>query len=305
MATIGKAGEVEGLLVGREFTHPIRQKPRPVRRRSFLLTVAKHSLAIFFVVMFLTPFVFVVLTALMTPQQALTSHLWPHPFVWSNFKRVFELEPFWQYTYNTVLYAVLATIGVVVSSVPVAYALARMRWKGRQGVFLLILATMMLPAQVTIVPLYVLFTTLHWVGSLKPLIVPTFFGDAFSIFLLRQFFMTIPQELIDAAKVDGGNEFQIMWHVVVKLAKPAIMAVGLFQFLFAWNDFFGPLVYAGSHANVYTLSVGLSQFTTNHRGVLWNVQMAASLMFMLPVIVLFILAQKAFIEGVTLTGVKG
>jgi len=288
-----------------QLTHGTRQKPRPVRQRNFLLTVAKHSLAIFFVVIFLTPFVFVVLTAFMTPQQALTSHLWPHPFVWSNFKKVFELEPFWQYTYNTVVYAVLATIGVVISSVPVAYALARMRWKGRQGVFLLILATMMLPAQVTIVPLYVLFTTLHWIGSLKPLIVPTFFGDAFSIFLLRQFFMTIPQELIDAAKVDGGNEFQIMWHVVVKLAKPAIMAVGLFQFLFAWNDFFGPLVYAGSHASVYTLSVGLSQFTTNHRGVLWNVQMAASLMFMLPVIVLFVLAQKAFIEGVTLTGVKG
>jgi len=142
-------------------------------------------LAIFFVVIFLTPFVFVVLTAFMTPQQALTSHLWPHPFVWSNFKKVFELEPFWQYTYNPVVYAVLATIGVVISSVPVAYALARMRWKGRQGVFLLILATMMLPAQVTIVPLYVLFTTLHWIGSLKPLILPTFFGDAFSIFLLR------------------------------------------------------------------------------------------------------------------------
>jgi multiple sugar transport system permease protein len=288
-----------------ELTHGARLRPPPVRRRNFLLTVAKHSLAIAIAVIFLTPFVFVVLTALMTPQQALTSHLWPHPFVWSNFKKVFELEPFWRYTYNTVMYAVLATIGVVISSVPVAYALARMRWKGRQGVFLLVLATMMLPAQVTIVPLYVLFTTLHWIGSLKPLIVPTFFGDAFSIFLLRQFFLTIPQELVDAAKVDGGNEFQIMWHVVVKLAKPAIMAVGLFQFLFAWNDFFGPLVYAGSHADIYTLSVGLSQFTTNHRGVLWNVQMAASLMFMVPVIILFILAQKAFIEGVTLTGVKG
>jgi multiple sugar transport system permease protein len=288
-----------------QYTHPVRRKPPAVRRRSFLLTVGKHSIAIFFAVVFLTPFVFVLLTAVMSPQQALTSHLWPHPFVWSNFKKVFELEPFWRYTYNSVLYAVLATIGVVISSVPVAYALSRMRWRGRQGVFLLVLATMMLPAQVTIVPLFVLFTQLHWVGSLKPLIVPAFFGDAFSIFLLRQFFLTIPQELLDAAKVDGASEFQLLWHVVVKLSKPAIMAVGLFQFLFCWNDFFGPLVYGLNTQKIWTLSVGLSQFTTTHRGVLWNIQMAASLLFMIPVIILFVFAQKAFIEGVTLTGVKG
>ena len=285
--------------------HPTRKKPPAVRRKRFLQTVGKHAVAIFFAVVFLTPFVFVLLTAVMTPQQSLSTHLWPHPFVWSNFKKVFELEPFWRYTYNTVVYAVLATIGVVISSVPVAYALSRMRLRGRNGVFLLVLATMMLPAQVTIVPLFVLFTTLHWVGSLKPLIVPAFFGDAFSIFLLRQFFLTIPQELLDAAKVDGASEFQILWHVVAKLSKPAIMAVGLFQFLFCWNDFFGPLVYAGNSQKIFTLSVGLSQFTTHNRGVLWNVQMAASLLFMLPVIILFVLAQKAFIEGVTLTGVKG
>jgi multiple sugar transport system permease protein len=158
---------------------------------------------------------------------------------------------------------------------------------------------------VTIVPLFVIFTQLHWIGSLKPLIVPAFFGDAFSIFLLRQFFLTIPEELVDAARVDGANEFQIMWHVVVKLAKPAIMAVGLFQFLYCWNDFFGPLIYAGNNPSIYTISVGLQQFTSIHRGVLWNLQMAASLLFMLPVIILFFFAQRAFIEGVTLTGVKG
>jgi multiple sugar transport system permease protein len=283
----------------------VRRKPAGARRRSFLSLVAKHSLAIFFTVIFLTPFVFVLTTALMTPQQALTSKLWPDPIQWSNFAEVFRDEPFWRYTYNTVLYATLATVGVVLSSVPVAYAFSRMRWRGRQGVFLLLLGTMMLPAQVTIVPLFAVFTGLHWIGSLKPLIVPAFFGDAFSIFLLRQFFLTIPQELVDAARVDGANELQIMWHVVVKLAKPAIMAVGLFEFLFAWNDFFGPLVYAGNNQGIYTLSVGLSQFSTHHRGTLWNVQMAASLLFMLPVIVIFILAQRAFIEGVTLTGVKG
>jgi multiple sugar transport system permease protein len=252
-----------------------------------------------------SPFVFVLLTAVMTQQQALSSRLWPHPFQWSNFAEVFTKVPFWLYTYNTVFYAVLATVGVVLSSVPVAYALARMRWKGRQATFLVLLATLMLPAQVTIVPLYVVFSRIHWVGSFKPLIVPAFFGDVFSIFLLRQFFMTIPEELVDAARVDGASELQIMWHVIVKLAKPAIMAVALFQFLYCWNDFFGPLVWSASNTHMYTLSVGLTQFTATHGGTVWNLQMAASLLFMLPVIVLFLLAQKAFIEGVTLTGVKG
>jgi multiple sugar transport system permease protein len=249
--------------------------------------------------------VFILATALMTKFQALTGSVWPRPFQWSNFARVFKIVPFWLYSYNTVLYAVLTTIGVVLSSVPVAYALSRMRWRGRQGTFLLVLATMMLPAQVTIVPLYVVFVRLGWVGSLKPLIVPAFFGDAFSIFLLRQFFLTIPQDLADAARVDGATEFQILWHVVVKLAKPGIMAIALFQFLYAWNDFFGPLVYTLNSSRIWTLSVALQQFTTVHRGVLWNLQMAASVMFMLPVIIIFFLAQKVFIEGVTLTGVKG
>jgi multiple sugar transport system permease protein len=284
---------------------PPRKIPADVLRRRRLMSVANHSVAIFFAVVFLTPFVFVLLTALMTEPQALSRHLWPNPIQWSNFSDVFKLQPFARYTLNTVVYSVLATIGVVLSSVPVAYAFSKMRWKGRQAVFLLLLATMMLPAQVTIVPLFVIFTQLHWIGSLKPLIVPAFFGDAFSIFLLRQFFLTIPEELVDAARVDGANEFQIMWHVVVKLAKPAIMAVGLFQFLYCWNDFFGPLIYAGNNPSIYTISVGLQQFTSIHRGVLWNLQMAASLLFMLPVIILFFFAQRAFIEGVTLTGVKG
>ena len=194
---------------------------------------------------------------------------------------------------------------MIVSSVPVAYALSRMKWRGRNAVLLLVLATMMLPGQVTIIPLYVRFSQWHLVGTLWPLIIPAFVGDAFSIFLLRQFFLTIPEDLVDAARVDGANQFQIMWHVVVKLAKPAIMAVALFQFLYAWNDFFGPLVYTGNNPNVWTLSVALQQFTTLQRGVLWNLQMAASILFMLPVILVFFLAQKVFIEGVTLTGVKG
>ena len=284
---------------------PHRPVPPAVRRRRMLMSVANHSVAIALSIAFLLPFVFILATALMTNQQALSPNVWPHPFVWSNFRTVFHSFPFVRYTLNTVIYAGLATLGVVVSCVPVAYALSRLRWRGRQVAFILVLSTLMLPPQVTIVPLYLIFVRLHWVGSLLPLIVPMFFGDAFSIFLLRQFFMTIPQELSDAARVDGAGELQILLRVIVPLAKPAIAAVALFQFLYSWNDFFSPLVYAGGNPNSWTLAVALQQFTSLSRGVLWNLQMAASVLFMLPVIVLFFFAQKVFVEGVTLTGVKG
>jgi len=270
------------------------------------MAVATHSIAIVISAVFVLPFIFILLTALMTQQQALTTHLWPSPFQWSNFARVFTEIPLIRYTYSTLVYAVLATIGVVASSIPVAYALSRMSWRGRNIAFLLVISTLMLPIQVTIVPLYVVFVRLHWIGSLKPLIVPAFFGDAFTIFLLRQFFLTIPQDLSDAARVDGGGEFQIMTRVIMPLAKPAIAAVALFQFLYCWNDFFGPLLYTGSNPKIWTLAVGLAQYSqTVHRSVLWNIQMAASVLFMLPVILLFFLAQRVFVEGVTLTGVKG
>jgi multiple sugar transport system permease protein len=270
-----------------------------------LLSVANHSVAIALSIAFLVPFVFILATSLMTNQQALSPDIWPRPFVWSNYKTVFESFPFVRYTLNTVTYAGLATVGVLLSCVPVAYALSRLQWRGRQAAFLLVLSTLMLPPQVTIVPLYLIFVRLGWVGSLKPLIIPLFFGDAFTIFLLRQFFMTIPQELSDAARVDGASELQILLRVIVPLAKPALAAVALFQFLYAWNDFFSPLLYAGSNPDAWTLAVALQQFTTLSRGVLWNLQMAASLLFMLPVLIIFFFAQKVFVEGVTLTGVKG
>jgi multiple sugar transport system permease protein len=282
-----------------------RPVPPAVRRRRLLLSVATHSVAIALAIAFLLPFVFIIATSLMTNQQALSPNIWPHPFVWSNFKTVFQSFPFVRYTLNTVTYAGLATLGVLLSCTPVAYALSRLRWKGRQFAFMLVLSTLMLPPQVTIVPLYVIFVRLHWIGSLKPLIIPLFFGDAFTIFLLRQFFMTIPEELSDAARVDGAGELQILRKVIVPLAKPALAAVGLFQFLYSWNDFFSPLLYAGNNPDAWTLAVALQQFTNLSRGVLWNLQMAASLLFILPVIIIFFFAQKVFVEGVTLTGVKG
>jgi multiple sugar transport system permease protein len=282
---------------------PRREVPRAIRRKRFLVAVADHSLLIAAAIMFLAPLVFIVLTSLMTNDQALSSKIWPSPFEW-NFGKAFSEAPLWRYSLNTMIYATLSTVGVLVSSIPVAYALSRLRWRGRNVAFVLVLATMMLPAQVTVVPLYVMYAKLHLVGTLWPLIIPNWFGDAFSIFLLRQFFMTIPEEYSDAARVDGCGELRIMLTVILRLAKPAIAAVALFSFLYAWNDFFGPLLYTGESDAHWTLSVGLANFRSLHQ-VEWNVTMAATLLVMIPVILLFFAAQKAFVEGVTLTGVKG
>lgn len=281
-----------------------RRPPRAVRRKRLLIAIADHSILIALAIAFLAPFAFIVLTSAMTNSQALSTNLWPDPLHLSNYSEVFDAAPILTYAANSFIYAGLATLGVVVSSVPVAYALSRIRWKGRDLVFVGVLVTMMLPAQVTIVPLYVMFSKLHLTGTLAPLIIPNWLGDAFSIFLLRQFFLTIPEEYADAARVDGAGELRVMLLVVSRLAKPAIAAVALFAFLYAWNDFFGPLLYTGENEAHWTLSVGLSQFRTIHQ-VEWNLTMAATLLFMLPVIALFFAAQKAFVEGVTLTGVKG
>ena len=275
------------------------------------MSVANHAVLIAVSLAFALPVVFMVLTAVMTDQQALTAKLVPHPVQLSNFSDVFSNINFARYTWNTFLYAGLSTVGVVVSCIPVAYAFSRIDWRGRNVVFLLVLSTLMLPTQVTSVTLYILWakqfhewTGIQFIGTLKPLIIPSFFGDAFSIFLLRQFFMTIPNALTDAARVDGASELRLMLRVVVPLAKPALVAVFLFNFLYCWNDLFAPLLYLGANPDSYTISLGLSEFRSS-RHVDYELMMAACVLFTLPVTVLFFLAQRAFVEGVTVTGVKG
>jgi multiple sugar transport system permease protein len=280
-----------------------RQPPPGIRRRRFLYAVAQHALLIGVALAFVLPIMFMVLTSLMTDHQALTSSVWPHPFRFSNYRDVFDAVPLGHMFWNTFLIAGLSSVGVVLSSVPVAYALSRMSWRGRDAVFLLVIATMMLPFQVTVIPLYVIFVKLHWIGSFKPLIVPSFFGDAFSIFLLRQFMLTIPTDLSDAGRVDGASEIQLVTRVIVPLIKPAIVAVALFNFLYNWNDYFAPLLYLGESPSHYTLSLGLADFRSV-RHVQWNLTMAASIMFMLPTAIMFFLAQKVFVEGITVTGIK-
>jgi multiple sugar transport system permease protein len=286
-----------------------RRPPAAVRRKRLLLAVANHSLLIAAAIAFLAPLAFMTLTALMTNNQALSPSIWPHPIRWSNFYDVFVKAPFWRWTLNTLQYSVLATIGVVVSSVPVAYALSKLQWRGREVAFLIVLIALMLPPQVTVVPLYVMWAKVHpfgfdFIGTLWPVILPNWLGDAFSIFLLRQFFLTIPDEYLDAARVDGCGELRIVATVVTRLARPAIVAVALFSFLYTFNDFFLPLLYTGESPHHWVLSIGLSDFRSLHQ-VEWNLTMAATLLVMAPVIVLFFLAQRAFVEGVTLTGVKG
>jgi multiple sugar transport system permease protein len=217
---------------------------------------------------------------------------------------VFTTVPFLKWTWNTFVIASLSVVGAVIANVPPAYALSHLHWKGRQTVFIFILGTMMLPGQVTMIPIYVTFAKFGWIPSNLPLIVPNFFAGAFSIFLLRQFFVSIPSELTDAGRVDGCSEWQLMMKIIVPLAKPAIYAIAIFTFIGQWNDFFGAKIYLSGDEELWTLGIGLTQFGNEHATNM-NTTMAASVLFMLPLIIVFFFAQKVFVEGVTLTGVKG
>jgi multiple sugar transport system permease protein len=270
----------------------------------FLSFVAEHSVAIALCVMFLAPFWFIAVTAVMTDRQALTGTLWPNQWQWDNFIELWRRAPMLTWLRNSLLYSGLATGFMLLSSIPAAYALARLRWKGRNLVLLAVLTMMMLPPQVTVVPMYTVWARYELTGTLWPLILPNLFGDAFSVFLLRQFLLTIPQEYSDAARVDGAGELQVLWRVVLPLARPAISATAILMFFLTWNDYFGPLLYTSENAENWPLALGLATFRTlNH--VEWNLTMAATLLVMLPVLVMFFFAQKAFVQGVTLTGVKG
>ena len=280
-------------------------QPNTYRRRQVLEWVALHSFAVALGLLFVMPFVFLVLTALMSDQQSLTRDLWPHPFAWHNLVDVWHTPGFTTWWRNTLLYAVLGTALTLLSSIPVAYALAYFRFRGRNVAMMVVIASMMLPPQVSIIPLYLVWAqNFHLTGTLWPLIIPLAFGDAFSIFLLRQFMLTVPMTYLEAAKIDGCGDFRAMLTVVIPMIKPAIAAVGLFQFFYCWNDYFGPQIYASENPAAWTLSYGLQSFKSAHHTD-WNLTMAATVLVMAPVIALFFLAQRAFIEGVTLTGVKG
>jgi multiple sugar transport system permease protein len=284
-------------------TLPKQAAPRP-RRQSILVGVAEHSIAIAFSIAFLAPIFFLFLTSFMTSDQTLTSEIWPRSWHPSNYLEVFEKTPLPKYFLNTIVYAGLATAFMLLASVPAAYALSKLRWRGRNATFIAIICVMMLPPQVVTVPLYLMWANAGLTGSLWPLILPMLAGDAFSIFLLRQFMVTIPDEYLDAARVDGCGEWRTLLRVVIPMARPGIAAAGMFQFFYAWNDYYGPLLYTSENEDAWTLSLGLASFRSLHH-VQWELISAATLLTMVPIVVVFFFAQKAFVQGVTLTGVKG
>ena len=266
--------------------------------------IGQHAILVGLALMFSLPFFFMLLQSVMPLDQAKTTALWPRTFEWGNYAEVFDRVPLLSYVRTTVIVCTLVVVGTIVSCVPVAYAFSHLRWRGRGAMFILILSTMMLPFQVLFVSQYQIFSSLGWLGTILPLTVPAFFADAFSIFLLRQFFLPLPTETLDAARVDGAGEWKVLWRVVLPLAKPGIMAVAIFQFLFAWSDFFGPNIYLND--DNLTLALGLVRLNTAlARTGESNLTMAAAVVFVIPLIAIFFFAQKIFIEGVTLTGSKG
>lgn len=205
---------------------------------------------------------------------------------------------------NTLTVCVLGVIGAVISNAIVAYGFAKIEWRGRNVLFAITLATMMVPFPVLMVPLYSVFKTLGWIGTLYPLWVPAFFGSAFNIFLMRQFFLTIPKELSEAARIDGCSEWGIFWRVVLPLSKPVLAVVALFHFLWAWNDFMGPLLFL-TRKHTFTLALALQNYQSQHGGTQWHHLMAASAVVIIPIIILFFFTQKTFIKGIATTGIKG
>lgn len=274
---------------------------------------AVHLVLVILSIMFLFPLWWLIATSLKPIEETMRQPptLVPlHP-QWHNYKDALAYgadtlgyTPFLVYARNTLLLAILGVTGTVVSNAMVAYAFARMRWPGRDLLFAATLATMMIPFPVLMVPIFSLFRALGWVGTFRPLWVPAWFGSAFNIFLLRQFFRTIPNELSEAARIDGCSEFGIFRQVVLPLAKPALAVVALFHFMYTWRDFLGPLIYLMDQ-KTFTLSLGLQFYQSQHGGTQWNLLMAASTIVVLPVIVLFFFTQKQFIQGIAVTGIKG
>lgn len=254
---------------------------------------------------FLTPFAWMVSTSLKPDDQVfLIPPTWiPDPPRWSNYLRLMTEIPFLRYFGNTVFVTVLSVTFYLASSAVVAYGFAKLRWPGREMLFYALLATMVLPPQVTLIPQFVMFQKLGWVGTFLPLVVPPLTGSAFAVFLLRQFYGAIPNEISDSARIDGASEWQIFTRIILPLARPALATASLFIFIWTWTDFLNPLIYL-TDDRTYTLAVGLQQLSST-RAAAWPLLMGGSLLMSLPIILLFFFAQKTFIEGVSTGGLKG
>jgi ABC-type glycerol-3-phosphate transport system permease component len=275
------------------------------RQRHLAGQILYHLVLIGLLIVFLGPFFWLVSTSFKTDAAMfrLPPQWWPNPVTFEHYQNVFVLLPFFRYMLNTLIIVVVSTTGTLISCSMAAYAFSRLHWPDRAMFFGLVLATMMIPGQVTSIPLFILFSEIHWIDTFLPLTVPSFFGSAFFIFLLRQFFATLPEELLEAARLDGAGEWQIFQRIVLPLSKPALLTVTIFSVLGAWNDFMGPLIYLTSESK-RTLALGLAHLNSV-QSTEWGVLMAAALIMTLPAILLFLVAQRFFIEGIALTGTKG
>lgn len=266
--------------------------------------VLNYAAIILIACLFIIPFLWLISNAFKSDQQLFAvPTVWvPWPLHWSNFVNAFRSFPFLEYLRNTLIIIVCNLVGVLVSNPLVAYGFSRVNWKYRDAVFVLVLSTMMLPFQVTMIPLFILFTNLNWIGTFLPLIVPTFFGNAFYIFLLRQFLIGIPKDLSEAAKVDGASEFRIYTRVILPLSTPVLITIGIFSFMHDWSDFIGPLIFLSSN-KLYTLSLGIQEIMSQNNPN-WTLLMAAGVCMTLPVLIVFFFMQRFFIQGITFTGMK-
>ena len=287
-------------------THPPNTRRRPLSQRTLLTAVLWLTAAAY-----LAPLLFMLSSSLRTADEVLdpSAGVLPRPGdaaqMIDNYRAVWTstATDFPTYLRNSLLVATLSTVGMTLSSAAAAYAFARMRWRGRDALFVLVLATLMIPPTVIIAPQYLLFKQLGWIGTFAPLWVPAWFGGAFSIFLMRQFFLTIPRELDEAAAIDGCSSFGIFWRVILPVARPALVVVALLAFIGSWNDFVGPLIFI-NQPHMYTVSLGVYMYQSQHGQTPWNLAMAASVISVVPVLLVFLLAQKAIIEGVATQGLK-
>lgn len=265
-----------------------------------------YAVLLVFAVMFVFPFLWMISTSLKELDQALSQKisLVPEPVQWGNYAEATSAIPFWRYTLNTLFLCAMNVIGTTLSCAFVAYGFARIEWPGREKLFAITLATMMIPFPVLMVPLYKIFLELGWIGSFRPLWVPAFFGTAYNIFLLRQFFRGLPRDLTEAAMIDGCSHLRIFWQIILPLSRPALLVVALFNFMYVWNDFMGPLIFL-TDPDQFTLALGLQAFQSKQGGTEMNLLMAAATLMILPIVALFLFAQRQFVEGISMTGIKG
>jgi multiple sugar transport system permease protein len=281
-----------------------------MRRRQpvlyFLQRLLLYAALIGFAILFMSPFVWLISNSLKDAAHAFDENWIPQPVAWENYVRIFQEIPLLVMARNSVIVAVLGVLAVLLSSSMIAYGLARLNFPGSGVVFLAVLGTMMLPGAVTMVPVFLIWQRLGLVNTLYPLWLGNLFGSSFYIFMLRQFFLTLPQEIIDAGRVDGATYYRIFWQLLLPLVRPALLAVTIFEFQAKWNDFMGPLIYIQS-PNLRTLPLGLQIFV-QHLGYgqfRWELLFAASVLVTLPMVLLFLVAQRQFIEGIATTGIKG